>query len=138
MKRPLETARRWLAQAQHRLSVCRSMLDNDIWSDACFQAEQTAQLALKAFLYRVGRRSIPIHSIRELVVESGKNDPELLQFLGQAGVLDRYYLTTRYPDSLPAPAVPFESYTQEEALEALTFAAEIVDAVKSRVPPVSS
>ncbi len=138
MKRPLETARRWLAQAEHSLGVGRVMVENGLWAKACFEAEQTAQLALKAFLYRVGRRSVPIHSIRELVVESAKNDPELLQFLGHAGVLDRYYLTTRYPDSLPAPAVPFESYAQEEALEALSFAAEIVDAVKSRVPPVSS
>ncbi len=65
MKRPLETARRWLAQAEHSLSVGRLMLDNDLWAKACFEAEQTAQLALKAFLYRVGRRSVAIHAIRE-------------------------------------------------------------------------
>jgi HEPN domain-containing protein len=134
MKKPLETARRWLAQAEHSLSVTRLLIDNGVWSQACFQAEQTAQLALKAFLFSLGRRYIHLHSVRELAQECGKDDKEFLRFNTHGSVLDRYYLATRYPDALPAPAVPFESFTQEDAEQAMAFVTEIVELVRAKIP----
>jgi HEPN domain-containing protein len=109
MKNPKETSRRWLAQAEYNLSMARSLLESGFWSGACFQSEQTAQLALRAFLYSKARRYILIHSIRELIQECGKEDAAFLALADYGGILDRYYLSTRYPDALPAPAIPFES-----------------------------
>jgi HEPN domain-containing protein len=106
MKNPGETARRWLAQAEHSLSMARSLSEGRFWSGACFHAEQTAQLALKAFLYRQGRRFVNIHSIRSLALECGQEDPEFLIFEDHGRSLDQYHLATRYPDVLPAPAIP--------------------------------
>lgn len=134
MKRPLETARRWLAQAEHSLRMGRTLFDNGFWSGGCFQAEQTAQLALKAFLYSKGRRFVYIHSIRELVLECGKEDQEFLKFLTHGMTLDQYYIATRYPDALPEPAVPFEVFTEQQASQALAFATEMVELAKSKIP----
>ncbi|MSQ06595.1 MAG: HEPN domain-containing protein [Dehalococcoidia bacterium] len=134
MKKPLETARRWLAQAEYSLSTTRVMLDNSRWSDVCFHAEQTAQLALKAFLYWKGRRSVTIHSVRSLALECGREDAEFLPFEDHGTVLDRYYLSTRYPDVLPEPAIPFQTFTQRDARQALDYASEIVELVRAKVP----
>ena len=49
-------------------------------------------------------------------------------------ILDRYYLSTRYPDALPDPAIPFESFSARDARQALEFASEIVDTVRAKIP----
>lgn len=133
MRTPRETARRWLAQAENELSITRSLTESGFWSGACFHAEQTAQLALKAFLYWRGRRFVNIHSIRSLVLECSKEDADFLAFEDYGSILDRYYLATRYPDVLPEPAIPFESFTQQEARQALGYASEIVETVSNKV-----
>ena len=134
VKKPLETARRWLAQAEHSLRIAIFLLTNGFWAGACFHAEQTAQLALKAFLYGTGRRYVTIHSVRELATQCAEEDEAFSAFVDYGTLLDRYYLSTRYPDALPEPAVPFESFTEKEAREAVSYAAEIVETVKARVP----
>ena len=132
VKKPLETARRWLAQAGHSLNITRLLLEGGMGADACFHAEHTAQLALKAFLYNVGRRNINIHSVRELALQCAKADDAFSAFVEHGTLLDRYHLSTRYPDALPEPAVPFESFTEREAGEAFGYATEIVRTVKAR------
>ncbi|HZA24266.1 MAG TPA: HEPN domain-containing protein [Dehalococcoidia bacterium] len=136
MRTPGETARRWLAQAENELNITRSLTESGFWSGACFHAEQTAQLALKAFLYLRGHRFINIHSIRALVQECGKEDSQFLTHEGSGLVLDRYYLATRYPDVLPPPALPFESFTEPDARQALNFAEEIFSLAKQRIENV--
>ena len=133
VKKPLETAKRWLAQGEHSLNTSRLLLEGGMAADACFHAEQTAQLALKAFLYSLGRRYLTMHSVRELASRCAEEDEAFSTFVDYGTLLDRYYLSTRYPDALPEPAVPFESFTEKEAREAVGYAAEIVETVKSRV-----
>ena len=74
MKRPLETARRWLAQAEHSLSVTRVLLDNGLWPEVCFHAEGTAKLALKAYLFFEGRRFVNVNSVRTPAEECINHD----------------------------------------------------------------
>ncbi len=50
------------------------------------------------------------------------------------GILDRYYPATRYPDALPDPAIPFESFNEQEAVQALGYATEMVEIVRAKVP----
>ncbi len=133
MKTPVETARRWLAQAEHNLSMARSLLAGSFSAGACFHSEQTAQLALKAYLFRRGKRFVNIHSVRVLVLECSKEDTEFSPLADYGALLDRYYLATRYPDVLPAPAVPYESFTALEARQALGYAEEIVELVKAKI-----
>ena len=133
MKNSEETARRWLRQGEHNLNVTLDLLNSGFWAGACFYAEQTAKLVLKAFLYRRGQRHIPIYSVRELALECAKEDDEFSVFVDSGGVLDRYYLSTRYPDAVADPAVPFETFSEEEANRALESARAIVDAVRAKV-----
>jgi HEPN domain-containing protein/predicted nucleotidyltransferase len=134
MKKPLETARRWLAQAEHNLIMTRSLIENGFWAGTCFQAEQTAQLALKAYLFLEGRRFVNVHSIRTLAQECSQYDPAFLPIIEHGVVLDHYYLSTRYPDTLPAPAIPYQSFTEQEAQQALNYTTGMVELVGDRFP----
>ena len=133
MKQPLATAQRWISQAENNLAMARTLFDNGFWSGTCFQSEQTAQVALKAFLFFKGRRYVRIHSVRELALECAREDDEFSGFVLHGAVLDRYYLSARYPDALPDPAVPFESFVEHDALQALDFAVEIVRTVRAKI-----
>lgn len=133
MKQPLETAQRWISQAENNLAMARTLFDNRFWSGTCFQSEQTAQVALKAFLFFRGRRYVRIHSVRQLALECAREDDEFSGLVPHGAVLDRYYLSARYPDALPNPAIPFESFVEHDALQALDFASEIVDAVRAKI-----
>ncbi|MBM3943823.1 MAG: HEPN domain-containing protein [SAR202 cluster bacterium] len=62
------------------------------------------------------------------------NTPDFLPLEDYGIVLDRYYLSTRYPDVLPAPAIPYQSFSQRDARQALDYAAEIVDLVRAKIP----
>jgi len=137
VKTPLETARRWLAQAEHNLRTAQVMLENNLWAMACFHAEQTAQLALKAFLFLQGRRFVNVQSIHTLAEECSKYDATFTPMIDYGIVLDRYYLATRYPDTLPAPAIPYRSSTEQEARQALAFVTEMVELVRAKVPAAS-
>ncbi len=132
MKRPREQFQRWLSQAEHQLEVTHSLSELGFWSDVCFNAEQTAQMALKAFLYGKGRRYVLIHSIQELARQCAEIDGTFAEAIEWGRILDRYYITTRYPDALAPPAVPFRSFTEGDARQAYQYAANIVHLVKSR------
>ena len=135
VRNPEERGRRWLAQAEHNLSMARTLLENGFWAGACFQSEQAAELALKAFLYSRGYRYVTTHSVRELIQSSVREDTEFRRFQGYGEFLDSFYLPTRYPDALDGPGVPFEAFNEPEALQALGYAAEVVDTVRARMRP---
>lgn len=67
MKPGRDAAQRWLRQAEHDLRIACGHQGRADYSDACFMAEQAAQKALKAFLMWQGQRSIPLHSVAQLV-----------------------------------------------------------------------
>ncbi len=127
-----ETARQWLRQAEHTLEVTQALYEHHFWSDVCFMAEQTAQLGLKSFLYSQGSRFIPFHAIQELARDCAQRDAAFEPVVEMGKVLDRYYIPTRYPDALPAPAVPFESFTEADARQALDFAHQVVTLVQEK------
>ena len=132
MKRPRERFRRWLEQAEHQLGVTDALLEGGFSSDVCFMAEQTTQMALKAFLYGGGRRAVLADSIYQLALDCAQTDEAFAAAAEWGKVLDRYYIATRYPDALAPPAVPFRSFTESAAQQARQYAADIVKLVKTR------
>jgi len=96
-------------------------------------SEQVAQKAMKAFLYAQGERAVAEHSIVSMMKRAVTSDTAFQGLRERAAVLDQYYIPTRYPDALAEPAVPFESYTRDQASEALAIAREIVTLVTSKV-----
>lgn len=131
MKHPREELNRWFKQSEHDLEAARLDLGNKFYADACYSAEQAAQKALKGYLYFRGSPLVWKHSVKELVSECASYDTAFSQLLDAGKILDQYYIPTRYPDVLAPPAVPFESYTETQAVEAIGLAKNIVDKVKT-------
>jgi HEPN domain-containing protein len=128
-----EEAARWLLQAEHVLGVATTLRNAGDYAETCFHAEQVGQLALKAYLYGRGERFVPIHSLRELLEHAMRYDAGFRQCEDAAKILDQYYIPTRYPDALAFPGVPYKTYTEGQAGEAVRLAQQILEAVKEKV-----
>lgn len=133
MKLNKEDALRWLEQAEHNLEVAENNLRAQFYSDACYMAEQTAQIALKAFIIYHKKRLIWEHSIQELSTICSQYDKDFEKFIEFGKILDRYYIPTRYPDALARPAVPYKTYIEKDAKDALELAKEIIKNVKKKI-----
>jgi HEPN domain-containing protein len=96
-------------------------------------AEQTAKVALKSFIIANKRRYIWEHSVQELAKVCSEYDNDFGEFIEYGKILDRYYIPTRYPDALASPAVPYKTYNESDALEAISFAEKIVAIVKQKI-----
>lgn len=128
MKRSEEEARRWLAQARNDLEFVRWVLEQQQFYDkGCFIAQQAAEKAVKAILYRDGARTAIGHSVAELLERAVRRRPELADLREAARRLDRFYIPTRYPNGLPG-GVPFESFERSDLEGALPLVERIVTA----------
>ena len=112
----------WLRQAKRKLESARWDMEGSFYEDACFSAQQAAELAVKAMLEREGRFE-PGHSISALLGKLGEIPLELKE---AARTLDRYYIPPRYPNSF-ASGAPMDYYGQKEAEEAIHLAQSIVE-----------
>jgi HEPN domain-containing protein len=130
MKKAVEESRRWFRQAEHDLRTAEQLLTQHNFSYTCFLAEQAAQKALKAFLLSRGERYLWEHSIQKLAQKAAFYNKQIGNLQDEGARLDKFYLPTRYPDALPYPAIPCESFTQTEAQEALDIARRILGLVK--------
>lgn len=126
MKDSKAQAARWLKQAEYDLKEAEKCLADESFSYACFFAEQAAQKSLKGYLMSKGWRFVNIHAIGELLKEAAKSNGALMELLPLGQKLDRYYLSSRYPDALPEPAIPAESYGLDEGREAVEISRKIV------------
>lgn len=130
MKDSHAQAKRWHKQAEYDLQQAERCLADGSFAYGCFFAEQAAQKFLKSYLIGRGQRFVNIHSIGELLKEAGKLDGKFSGLVSSGQKLDRYYLSSRYPDALPEPVIPAESYSRSDTDEALTIARQISIAVE--------
>jgi HEPN domain-containing protein len=125
-------ASRWLRQAENDLDFARLALREGFFHQACFISQQAAEKALKAVLYALGERVVLGHSLVELVARLSDRTPEIAARREAAGVLDQYYVGTRYPNGLPG-GVPFEAFGQGQAQSATEEAAAFVAIARQRI-----
>jgi HEPN domain-containing protein len=118
----------WYRQAKRKLAATRWAIQGEFYEDACFSAQQTAELAVKALLQRQGRVELG-HSVSQLLRAADGVPPALLDM---ARVLDRYYIPTRYPNGF-ADGAPMDYYDRPTSEEALKHAEAIVDFVGGRL-----
>jgi len=123
-------ARRWFQQARADLEVVRTLRSAGHHAAACFFSQQAAEKALKAVLFSQGARVVLEHSVRELVRQCQTHDPAFAGAAEEGALLDQFYIPTRYPNGLPAPAVPSEVYTEAHARAAQEAAQRILSAVE--------
>jgi HEPN domain-containing protein len=129
---PLEEGRRWLEQASEDLRWADDLARRGGYHIACFLAQQVGEKALKAFLYASGGEIVLGHSIERLCAEAAAHETEFRERARRWSILDGYYVTTRYPNSLP-DSIPARVYTADAARDAVSLAGEIVRYVDERL-----
>jgi len=87
--------------------------------DLCFDAQQAAEKAIKAFLVHRGVRFPYVHDLAELLTLVEQAERAVPKSIRQAARLTRYAVATRYPGVS-------EPVTHKEYEEALTIAEEVV------------
>ncbi|MGC9468825.1 MAG: HEPN domain-containing protein [Anaerolineae bacterium] len=129
---------RWLAQARHDVRAASVSRENGFPEVACFLAQQSAEKALKAFLYAQGERPVLGHATHILVQRCAEYRASFLSLLDGCRRLDQFYIATRYPSGIP-DGIPHDVFTDDQACEAVATAGQIIATVaqhldEGRVP----
>ncbi|MEM4616763.1 MAG: HEPN domain-containing protein [Archaeoglobaceae archaeon] len=119
-------AKRWFSEALWDLETAKILREKGRYNSSVFYAHQSAEKAVKALLYSLNE--VPWgHSVRELLERFferiGEKEEKMLSF---ARELDRHYITSRYPDSLPS-GTPHEAYDEETARRTVEIAESVVE-----------
>jgi HEPN domain-containing protein len=123
---------RWLAQALHDRDAARLGRDNGFNEHACFLAQQSAEKALKAFLYTRGEGPVLGHSTLSLTIECASLEEQFDSLQDACRRLDQLYIPTRYPNGLP-DNIPHEFYDEGMANQALGDLDRVIECVKQFV-----
>ncbi len=124
-------SRDWLAQALRDLEQAEDSRQAGRHEWACFAAQQAAEKAVKALHLHFGQEAWG-HVVAKLLRElpAAVAVPEELVEKGR--VLDTFYIPPRYPNS-HAEGAPFEHYGPLQSEEAIRYAREIVEFVRSHM-----
>ena len=125
-------SRRWWRQAERDLDDARYAFDGQRYNLTCFLTQQSAEKALKAYLYTQEAKLVRGCSVRELCTAATRFDTAFEEMGREVAPLDQYYIPTRYPNGLPG-GVPFEAYNVEDGQRALRLARQVLDSVRERL-----
>jgi HEPN domain-containing protein len=126
-------ASRWFRQAEADLNAAKNSMKSKNYDWSCFQSQQAAEKAIKAFLYKKGYTSIITHSLRELIIEAEKKEKKFSDIKEPAKFLDMFYIPTRYPNGLAGNLAPFEFYEEGDANKCIDYAESILILVKKLI-----
>ena len=132
MRNPDESLR-WLQEAASELETARWDLKGGRHSAVCFWTHQAAEKALKAFLYAMNQEHLFEHSLAKLLERCAEAEKGFEALRESCRILERYYIPTRYPNGLPYPAVPAESFTKGEAEEAIRLCESVLCLARSGI-----
>jgi len=124
----LKEGLRWLDQAEADLKTARDCLNDSNYYASAFFAQQSAEKALKGFLYSKGFRALVTYSVTELLEESAKLE-DFHGLMDYSKELDRHYIGSRYPNFYPAGA-PYQYYSKEVAERCVSYAESIFQEAK--------
>jgi HEPN domain-containing protein len=121
--RLFETASEWLRRAHSNYARTQLPRTDEIYlEDLCFDAQQTAEKALKAIFVLHGKRFPHTHDLAELLSELEGFVEEIPQTVRESVQLNDYAILTRYPGW--GPRVTEEEFKQavDQAHAVLEFA----------------
>lgn len=121
---------RWLKQAQIDLEWAEHLLKEGAYYLVCFLSQQVAEKALKAFLYWKGEETVLGHSVRQLCQRAAAYSKSFENHCRRWGILDTYYIPTRYPNGLP-DGTPADTYDRASGEETLSLAKQVVKHIVS-------
>lgn len=121
----------WLKQALRDLEHAIESREMGKHEWACFAAHQAAEKAVKALHLHLGQE-VWGHVIARLLRELPSEVRPGTALIEKARVLDNFYVPTRYPNA-HAEGPPFEHYGPLQSKEAVDYAREIVEFVRSKM-----
>jgi HEPN domain-containing protein len=122
----------WIDQGVRNLEQAKSSQKENRHEWACFAAQQSAELAVKA-LHLAHGQEVWGEVVARLLLELPETVPsDLVQ---KAMVLDNFYVPTRYPNS-HVEGAPFQHYGIYQSEEAIRYAGEIVEFVRHRMAEI--
>ncbi|MFQ5930541.1 MAG: HEPN domain-containing protein [Acidobacteriota bacterium] len=121
----------WLRQAQRDLDQAEDSQRVGRHEWACFAAQQAAEKAVKALHLHL-RQEAWGHVIAKLLQDLPHTVPVSEALIEKGRVLDNFYIPPRYPNSHPQGA-PFEHYGPLQSEEAIGYAREILEFVRSQM-----
>jgi HEPN domain-containing protein len=128
-------AERWFKTALGDFESAVILMKNTRYAHSCFHSQQSGEKAIKALWYLLDADPWG-HSIKKLLNGLGEVDlrtyQELKYLEKSAIILDRFYITTRYPNGLPE-LIPDEAYLEEDAESCIENAKKIIKAIKSLI-----
>ncbi len=125
-------AARWFRQALQDLEDAKFAREGMRFNLACFLGQQTAEKAVKAYLYHRGVEDIWGHSLVDLCEDAKLFDMMFDILKSDARQLDKYYEITRYPGYLPG-GIPSEAFDRVDADRSIQLSKMVVDFVKERI-----
>ena len=121
----------WFRQAERDLDQARDSERTSRHEWACFAAQQAAEKAVKSLHLHLGQEAWG-HTVAKLFVELPDSVRYPAEIVEKARVLDAYYVGPRYPNGHPEGS-PFEHYGSLQSGEAIRYAGEIIEFVRSQM-----
>jgi len=121
----------WLKQALRDLEHAEESKKSGKHEWACFASHQAAEKAVKALHLFFGQEAWG-HVISRLLRDLPESVSVQDDLIEKAKILDNFYIPSRYPNSHPEGA-PFEHYGPIHSEEAIKYAREIIEFVRSQM-----
>jgi HEPN domain-containing protein len=121
-----------LRQAEKDLEDARFLRDHGRHNLACFQGQQAAEKAVKAFLYHRRVEDVWGHSLLDLCEDAKLFDMMFDTVKSEARQLDKYHYITRYPEFLPS-GTSFEAFDEVDADRSIDLSNLVLEFVKERM-----
>jgi len=121
-----ESVKKWVSFAEEDLKMAELAFNEKIFNQTCFHAQQCIEKLLKSLIIQCGKIQPKSHKIADLLMLTEGIFAE--PFKKELLLLDRFYIPTRYPDTLPGileSGLPSET-DAKEALETAIKCYEIV------------
>ena len=121
----------WLKQAERDLEQAKDCRKAGRHEWACFVSQQAAEKAVKALHLNLGQEAWG-HVVAKLLSELPDTVEVPADLIEKGRVIDTFYIPPRYPNSHPEGA-PFEHYGPLQSEEAIKYAGEIIEFVRSKM-----
>jgi len=134
----------WLKQGEADVEAASDSKKNNHHEWACFQAQQSAEKALKALLLFLNIDSwghgliYLMKQWKQIKIEEKKDldENEYNILIEKCQELDRHYIQPRYPNGF-ASGYPAEYYNEKTAQECIEYARNIIRFVKQEIEELS-
>ena len=125
----------WFKQAQAEFDDAVHLRNHGSFYLALFLFQQATEKALKAYLFSKGERELYTHSVNDLLQIAKSHDSTFSKII-MVRILDRYYITTRYPNGL-AGNTPAEFFNDPvEAKEAQDHAQKAMNFIRNKMKTI--